>query len=234
MSDWKPKRFWDTANVAPVEGGFAILLDERPVRTPGKTQLIVPTALMAEAIAAEWDAQEAEVDPRTMPMTRSANSAIDKVRPQHREVAGLLSEYGGSDLLCYRAGQPAALAERQAVAWDPILDWAADALDARLVPTVGVMPVEQDATALRTLSTRVHGFTEFQLTGFHDLVGLSGSLILAFSVTERRLDVAQAWDLSRIDEVWQEEQWGYDEEAAERTAKRGAEFAHAAHVFDCA
>ena len=124
MSDWRPKRFWTAATVEPAPGGHTVHLDGRPVRTPGKSPLIVPTEAMARAIAAEWDAQTGIVRPETMPFTRSANSAIEKVAPQFDEVVGLLAAYGETDLLCYRAHGPAELMARQAAAWDPLLDWA--------------------------------------------------------------------------------------------------------------
>ena len=113
MSDWKPKRFWKNATVVAVDGGHTVHLDGRPVKTPSKAGLIVPTAAMAAAMAAEWDAQVELVDPRTMPVTRCANSAIDKVRVQHADVAAMLAEYGDSDLLCYRAADPEVVGHRQ-------------------------------------------------------------------------------------------------------------------------
>ena len=231
MSGWKAKRFWKEARAEACEGGFTVRLDGRAVKTPAKAALVVPTRAMAEAIAAEWDAQSGEVRPDTMPVTRAANSAIDKIRAQRAEVVALLAAYGGSDLLCYRAAGPEALAERQAAGWDPLLDWAAEALEARLVVTRGVMPVAQEAAVLDRLQARVEGFGDFHLAGFHDLVAISGSLILALAVTEGRLGEAEAWDLSRIDEVWQVEQWGEEEEAAAHEARRRAAFGEACRFY---
>jgi chaperone required for assembly of F1-ATPase len=234
MSGWKAKRFWSQATVETMAAGFTVHLDGRPVKTPAKAALIVPTRAMAAAIAAEWDAQTGEVDPRTMPVTRSANAAIDKVAHQHAEVAQMIADYGDSDLLCYRATGPAELIARQAEGWDPVLDWAAEALGVRLVPTQGVMHRPQDPAILACLSARVAGLNEFELAAFHDLVSLSGSLILGFAVEAGHLSVDVAWDLSRIDEAWQIEQWGADEEATAMTAAKRTAFVHAKSFLDLA
>jgi chaperone required for assembly of F1-ATPase len=214
MSGWKAKRFWVAADVVAEGAGWAIRLDGRAVRTPAKAPLIVPTRAMAQAIAAEWDAQHGEVRPDTMPVTRAANSAIDKVSVQFDEVAGLIAAYGASDLLCYRAEGPAALIARQAAAWDPLLDWASEALAAPLVVTCGVVPVGQPATSLARLDQAVRGFDPFELTALHDLVALTGSLVIGLALAQGRVSVAEGWDASRIDESWQAEHWGHDEDAA--------------------
>ncbi len=231
MSAWKAKRFWTAAEALACDGGFTVLLDGRAVKTPAKAALVVPTLAMAQAIAAEWDAQTGEVKPATMPVTRAANSAIDKIIPQRDEVVEIIAAYGQSDLLCYRAIGPAALVERQAAGWDPVLHWAAEALGARLVATAGVMHVAQPPEALARLTARVAGMTEFQLAGLHDLVAISGSLVLALAVTEMRLTPEEAWALSRIDENWQIEQWGADEEAAEMEAFRHVAFNDASRFY---
>ena len=230
MTDWAPKRFWTQAEAVPRDAGFTVELDGRPVKTPYKSALIVPTRAMAEAIAAEWQAQTDLIDPTTMPATRAANSAIDKVAAQHADVVDLLAAYGENDLLCYRAAQPEALVAAQSAAWDPWLAWAAQALDAPLRVTVGVMPVDQPAESLARLRARVAGFDNFELTGFHDLVQLSGSLVLAFAVAMGKLTAAEAWSLSRIDEDFQISQWGDDAEAAEVAAIKRQAFIDA-HAF---
>ena len=234
MSEWKAKRFWKAADVAEEGGGFTVRLDGRPVKTPAKSPLVVPTPQMAQAIAAEWDAQEDVIDPGSMPVTRAANAALDKVRPQHAEVAQMIADYGDADLLCYRADSPAELVQRQAEAWDPLLDWAARDLGARLRPVTGVMHAPQDATALRTLSERVHKMEAFTLTAFHDLVSLSGSLVIGFSALHDLHDTATLWRLSRIDETWQEDQWGTDEEAAALAARKESDFFAAKRFHDLA
>ncbi|GAA3866052.1 ATP12 family chaperone protein [Celeribacter arenosi] len=231
MSEWKAKRFWKSTEVVETEGGYSILLDTRPVRTPAKAPLVVPARELAEAIAAEWDAQSEAIDPRTMPATRGANAAIDKVRIQHAEVADMLAEYGDCDLLCYRAAHPQELVTRQSANWDPILEWAGLALRARLAPREGVVHAPQDAVALAQLRERVHSFDEFELAAFHDLVTISGSLILAFAVTEGFLSETEAWQLSRLDEDYQSQQWGVDEEAEELAQTKRESFCHAAQFF---
>ncbi len=231
MAGWdNKKRFWENAGFEAVEGGFAIQLDGRGLKTPSKTPVVVPTQALAQAIVDEWQAQGEQIDPLSMPVTRSANSALDKVATQHAEVADMLADYGGTDLICYRADSPAALTARQAELWDPILTWAEEALGARLAPVSGVMFQAQDAEALETLRLRVHKLTDFEMAAFHDLVSLSGSLILGFAAEQNAQPIETLWDLSRVDENWQEEQWGYDEEAAELAGKKRAAFLHA-HRF---
>lgn len=231
MSTWAAKRFWKEATAVEVEGGWTVQLDGRGVRTPAKAPLVVPTRAMAEAIAAEWDAQEEKVDPTTMPVTRSANAAIDKVTKQFEEVAEMLAAYGDSDLLCYRATAPEELIARQAALWDPLLDWAATELEARLSPVSGVIHTPQDARSLTTLAMRVSTFTPFELTAFHDLVSISGSLVLGFAATEGHMGAAELWELSRLDETWQEEQWGEDEDASAQAALKKQAFEHAMRFY---
>lgn len=231
MSGWKAKRFWKEATVEEVEGGWTVRLDARPVKTPAKAPLVLPTRALAEAVADEWEAQQGEVRPDTMPFTRAANSAIDKVAPQRAEVVAIIAAYGDSDLLCYRATGPQELCDRQARAWEPLLDWASDALGARLVATAGVMHIAQDQAALDRLTARVAAMTPFQVAAFHDLVALSGSLVLALAVVDGRIDPQSAWELSRLDETWQIEQWGEDDEAAAAAEVRRAAFHQAARFF---
>jgi chaperone required for assembly of F1-ATPase len=232
MSTWKAKRFWKETKAAETEGGFTVLLDGRSVKTPAKTPLVVPTMAMAQAIAAEWEAQEGEVQPLTMPVMRGANAALDKVSTQFDEVAAMLAEYGATDLLCYRAESPKELIQRQAEAWDPILDWAAEALGARLTSAQGVMFVSQDPAALETLHKLVSEMTPFELAAFHDLVGISGSLVLGFAAIHDHLPIEQIWDLSRLDENWQAEQWGVDDEAAEQAEAKREEFIRAMRFYE--
>lgn len=234
MSGWAKKRFWKETAVVEADAGYAVELDGRGVKTPAKVPLVVPTRAMAEAIAEEWQLQDKEIDPRTMPVTRSANAAIDKVAVQHGEVADMLAEYGGSDLLCYRATQPVELIERQAEQWDPLLDWAEETLGVRLVPVSGVIHVAQDAEALSRLRTQVHALDNFELAAFHDLVSLSGSLVLGFAAVHGARPIEALWALSRLDENWQEEQWGADDEATEQAELKRAAFLHADRFFKLA
>ncbi len=231
MSDWKPKRFWKVATATPIDDGFTVLLDARPVRTPAKAALQVPTMAMAQAIAAEWDAQDVVLDPGTMPVTRGANAAIDKVMTQRQEVTELLAEYGDSDLLCYRAAGPEKLIARQAAGWDPVLDWAATTLNARLAVGEGVMHVPQTSQALENLHAELAVFDNFALAAAHDLISISGSLVLALAVTKRRLSADEAWYLSRIDEHWQVEQWGEDDLATASEDAKKAGFMNAAAFY---
>ena len=230
MADWAAKRFWKEAHVVPEGTGWQVLLDTRTIKTPAGAPLVLPTQPLAGAIAAEWDAQDDAIDPRTMPMTRTANSAIDKVTPQKRAVVSILSDYGATDLLSYRADGPRALMMRQSQLWDPILDWAASDLGARLAVTEGVMPVPQDGAALDRLTAPMLGMSAFQLAAFHDLVALSGSLVLAHAVTHGVHSPSETWDLSRLDEDYQAEHWGEDEEARHAANRKRTAFLDA-HRF---
>ncbi len=231
MTGWTPKRFWTDVAVRPEGQGFTVSLDGRPVRTPLKAPRVVPTRAFAEEVAAEWRAQGEVLDSRTMPATRLANAAIDKVAPQRAEVASNLAGYGASDLLSHRADGPERLVERQRAAWDPVLAWAAEALGAPLATGAGIMPVAQDPDALARLAARVEAIPPFRLAAFHDLVALSGSLVLALAATEGWLAPEEAWSLSRLDEDYQAEEWGQDEEAAEAAAARRAAFLDAARFW---
>lgn len=227
MTGWAARRFWKDVTVEEEEGGFAVRLDARPLRTPGKRPLVLPTRALAEAIAGEWRAVDGTVDPRRMPFTRSANSAVDKVAPQFDEVAGLIAAYGGSDLVCYRTDEGGELSRRQAEAWGPILDWARRKHGADLRVTSGIAPVDQPDAAMRSLSAAVHGTTPFELTALHDLVSLTGSLLIGLAATEAESDPEALWRTSRVDEDWQAELWGADEEAAEATEAKRRDFLHA-------
>ncbi|AUH66477.1 ATP12 family chaperone protein [Paracoccus zhejiangensis] len=213
MTEWKARRFWKQATVRDTGAGWEVLLDEKPLRTPGKLPLLLPTEALARAIAAEWDAQTDVIDPTVMPLTRAANSAIEKVTPQFDAVADMLGDYGGTDLLCYRATEPEELIATQARDWDPLIDWSATHLRAPLRLAQGVIPVAQDPEAVARLRARVATLDAFGLTALHDLVTLPGSLILGLAVLEGRLTADQAFALSRLDEEFQAGRWGRDEEA---------------------
>ncbi len=234
MSEWKARRFWKAATVEPLERGWTVRLDGRPVKTPGKSDLVLPTRALADAVAAEWQAQETVIDPRTMPFTRAANSAIEKVAPQRAEVAQMLAGYGDSDLTCYRAAGPEELVERQAAAWDPLLDWADAEFGARLIPVEGVMHQPQPPRALERLAAPLVTMSDFQLTGFHDLVAISGSLVIGLAAARDAFGIEALWDASRVDERWQQEHWGEDEEAAEAAAAKRADFLQAHRLFHMA
>jgi chaperone required for assembly of F1-ATPase len=232
MSEWAAKRFWTLAETAEVAGGFGVRLDGRAVRTPARAELIVPTQALAREIAAEWDAQEGEIRPAAMPMTRAANAAIDRVARERAAVAAILAEYGNADLLCYRADSPAGLVTRQAAAWDPLLEWADSALSVRLRTACGVMPVAQDRAALERLHAEVRQLDIWALTAFHDLVSLSGSLIIGLAALHDHAPTEALWQISRIDETWQQEQWGNDEEAETTARRKENDFLNAKRFHD--
>jgi chaperone required for assembly of F1-ATPase len=231
MSGWKAKRFWKLATAEACEGGFTVRLDGRAVKTPAKAAFVLPTLEMAKAAAAEWDAQTGAVKPETMPVTRAANSAIDKLSQQFDEVVGILAAYGASDLLCYRATGPEGLVARQAAGWDPLLQWADSALGAPLRVTAGIVHIDQPAQSLARLHDLTAAFDPFRLAAFHDLVAITGSLVLAFAVTSGRLSADEAFALSRIDETWQAELWGVDEDAAALEASKKQALLEAAQFF---
>lgn len=232
MADWVAKRFWTEVTVVEQADEFAVQLDGRPVKTPAKTLLTLPTRTMAEALSDEWHAVVEKVDPNVMPFTRSANAALDKVATQFDEVATMLAAYGESDLLCYRADHPEGLVQRQNAAWDPLLDWADATYGARLVTTAGIMPVSQDPKAVKLLIAPLFSASAFELAALHDLIAMSGSLVLALAVTQRRLVPDDAWNLSRIDENWQAEQWGADDDAEQVAEIKRSAFLHAASFFE--
>lgn len=231
MSQWAAKRFWSLAHAVDTGAGFTVHLDARPVRTPAKAAFMLPTRAMAQAAAAEWQAQNGKVRPETMPVTRAANSAIDKVTPLHAAVVAEVAGFGGTDLLCYRATYPDALIARQAALWDPVLAWAAQALAAPLTVTSGVIPVPQPRASLATLTARVARLDPFRLMALHDLVAISGSLILGLAVTAGERTAAQAWEACRVDENWQAEQWGADEDATRLQELRRQAFLQADRFY---
>ncbi len=232
MSTWTAKRFWKTAEAVPEERGYTVRLDGRPVKTPAKAPLVVPTYALAIEIAREWDAQKESVNPNVMPMTRSANAAIDKVARQHAEVADMVADYGDTDLLCYRAEAPQELVDRQARAWNPYLDWARETLNVRLVVVSGLMYGAQPRASLARLRAMVHEMSAFELTSFHDLVGISGSLILGFAAVRGQRPIEDIWESSQLDEIWQQEHWGSDSEAAQDAMRKREAFFHAKVFFD--
>lgn len=222
-----PKRFYKTVTVEARNGAYAVLLDGRPIRTPGKRALDVPAEPLARAIADEWEAQGERIDPATMPLTRLANTAIDAVADRHAEVAADIVAFAGSDLLCYRAEAPEALVERQRKAWDPVLAWAREELDAVFVLREGVMPVEQPASALEAVARAVSVYDPLRLSALHVMTTITGSALLALAHVRGRLGAEEAWTASLVDEDWQRELWGLDVEAEAVRRHKHAEFAAA-------
>ena len=224
------KRFYGHAAASPEEGGVAVLLDDRPVRTPGRNLLRVPTEELAEAIAAEWNAQGEKIDPLSMPLTGLANAAIDRVAPDPAGFARSLAEYGESDLLCYRAEGPRSLVERQEQAWDPLLGWARTRFRVEIATTAGVMHRRQPEATVEQLGRAVAARSAFHLAGLSPLVTIAGSLIVALALAEGAIGLETAWDAALLDEAWQAEQWGADPLAAASLENRRREF-EAAYLF---
>lgn len=223
-----PKRFYTEAAVKPETAGFAIELDRRPVKTPAKRTLVVPRHELAEAIAAEWQAQGERIDPATMPYTRLANSIIDGVAERAGEVVADLASYAGSDLLCYRAASPIRLAERQTNVWDPILDWADERLGTRFAVVEGVIHVAQDPEAIDAVRRWVAELDAFTLGGLHSVTTLTGSVIIALALLDGHLDTDAAWRAGSLEDHWSLEVWGYDADASDRLERRRNDFLAAA------
>jgi chaperone required for assembly of F1-ATPase len=226
-----PKRFYQRVDVADRDGVFALLLDEKPVRTPGKKQLVLPSRALAEAVAEEWAAQKERVDPATMPLTKLANSAIDGVKGREDAVTGDILSYAGSDLLCYRAEGPRGLTEAQRAQWDPVLAWAKSALGAPFVSAEGIVHVAQPQASLDRLREALKAYDPFGLAALHVMTGLTGSALLALAVALGQMTPEEAWKAAHVDEDWQIAQWGEDAEAASRRAARRRDFDAAARAL---
>ena len=225
---WTLRRFWKHVAVEPTPTGFTVTLDGREIKTPGNAPFFLPNQALAQLVAEEWREQESEVRPTRMPATRAVNSAIDKVSRNRATVASDLAGYGETDLVCYRAEAPAELRMRQSAGWDPLIEWVALRFGAHLRIGNSIMPVLQAPEAIRPLAAQVARQDDFQLAALHDIVSLSGSLVIALSVIERVRSPAEAWELSRIDETWQIEQWGEDAEAAAAAHQKRTFFLQAA------
>jgi chaperone required for assembly of F1-ATPase len=234
-----PKRFYKDAAVGESEGGFSVLLDGRPVNTPAKRRVIVPSRDLAKALAAEWAGQGEKIDPATMPLTKLVNSAIDGVARQMEEVEAELVKYAGSDMICYRAGEPASLAAAQRTAWDPLVAFARDKFGARLTLAEGVMFAAQPPESIEALASAVRAHVgegrgaAFRLAALHVMTTLTGSLILALAKSLNEVELAAAWAAAHIDEDFQMRAWGEDAEALARREARFKEMAAAAFLSDC-
>jgi chaperone required for assembly of F1-ATPase len=227
-----PKRFYNTVSVAPRDEGFAVELDGKPVRTPARQILAVPTSALAELIAAEWTAQVDVIDPAKMPVTRLVNTAIDGVATDPQAVFEDILRFSTSDLLCYRADSPEALVQRQAELWDPVLDWCANDLGARFMLIEGVMHHDQPREAIAAFSAALRRHSDaMALAALHTITTLTGSALLAVAFAEGFLLMEDAWSLAHLDEDWTIEHWGSDEEAEQRRAQRFKDFEAAVNVF---
>jgi chaperone required for assembly of F1-ATPase len=210
---------------------WGVALDGRALRTPGKNELCLPSPALAAAIAAEWDAQKGEIRPATMPLFRLAATAIDRTAAQRGLVVAETANYAGTDLVCYRAESPPALAALQQAVWQPLIDWAALRYDARLAVTTGIIPAAQSPTALRAFAAAVAAQDDFRLTALHTLTAACGSLVIALALAEGRLDAEATFAASQLDETFQIETWGEDAEAAARRQALAADIAAAARFI---
>lgn len=222
------KRFWK--DVAVVDG--EIRLDGKPVRTPGRTPLVLPTSALADAVADEWRAVGAEIDPRAMPLTGLANAAIDRVAPDLAAFAATLAKYGESDLLCYRAADPPELAARQAAAWNPPLDWAERTYGVTFEIAQGVIHAAQPPATIARLGAAVAAFDPFRLAALSPIVTVTGSLVLGLALANRALDAEAAWRAAQVDDAWQEEHWGTDPLAEQARAAHRRDFDAGARILE--
>lgn len=228
-----PKRFYTEVSVIEGEGGHAVHLDGRPVKTPAKALLAVPTGRLAELLRDEWANQVEVIDPRTMPVTRLVNTAIDGVSVEAQAVFEDILRFSSGDMLCYRAESPENLVLRQQQQWDPILDWIANQHGARFELIEGIMPKEQPREATAAFSSALRKYdTPIELAVLHTVTTLTGSAILALAFAEGHLAAEDVWLLAHLEEDWTSEHWGEDAEAQNRREKRHAEFQAAVAVFE--
>ena len=231
MSEWKQKRFWKNVRVVSSEAGYFIKLDDKILKTPAKRQMMLPTEALAKKVASEWDEQVEEIDPTTMPFTKSANVALDKVSEQFEEVSSLISEYGDTDLLYYRADSPPELQKRQKTGWDPIVKWAENTFKVQINCGTGIVYIPQNEKLISEIRIKISSLNIFELTAFYDMVSITGSLILGLAIINGRLSADEAYQLSRIDEQWQLEHWGEDEEAQVASNKKNIAILHSEEFF---
>lgn len=225
------RRFYKRVDIVAAEEGFRIALDGRPVHTPGGASLSANDERIARLLAREWDSQDGVIRPHAMPVTRIVGTGLDAVAADRERYIARALAYAESDVLCYRADAPPDLVDRQNRSWDPLLDWAETRLGARLTATVGVVPHPQDSGALAALRRRLAAFGDVDLSAVNFLVAAMGSLVLGLAVADGRLTGEQAFALSQVDEIYQAEKWGQDEEAAARRARLRADVMAAAALF---
>ncbi|MGZ8401243.1 MAG: ATP12 family chaperone protein [Methyloceanibacter sp.] len=226
-----PKRFYQTVATKDEGAGASLLLDGKPVRTPAKAQLVLPTRALADAVAQEWRAQGERIDLTTMPLTKLANSAIDGVAGREQAVIDDIMSHAAADLVCYRAAGPPGLVEAQTKHWDKVLAWAADALAAPLKLGEGVVHVAQPRASLDRIRHALAGRDAFSLAALHVMTALTGSALLALAVASGQMTPEETWAAAHVDEDWQIGQWGEDGEAAARRKTRWRDFAAAALMF---
>ena len=225
------KRFWKEVALADEAGGWSIALDGRPLKTPARATLVVHSRPLGEGIADEWRACGEEIDPRQMPLTGLANAAIDHVAPDPSRFAAELARYAEGDLLCYRAEHPAKLIAAQAAAWDPLLDWARRRYDVHFSVASGIRHVDQPPATVARRGAALASANPFELAALSPLVTIGGSLVTALALFERAIDVDTAWAAVTVDDRWQMETWGSDDEAVAALANREADFTAAARFL---
>jgi len=224
------KRFYAKAGAAEGKDGFAITLDDKPIRTPSGRQVVVPVREIADAIVAEWEAQQEFIEPLTMPLTRFANSVVEAVVDRVEAVTDDIAKYFQSDLLFYRAGHPEGLVAREAAHWDPLLFWAADALGAHFILAEGIVHVRQPESAIAAARAALPG-DPWSIAALHVITTLTGSALLALALLRGVIDQEQAWAAAHVDEDWNGEKWGVDDEVAARRAARLVDFKAAARIL---
>ena len=224
------KRFYTSAGVAEAEGGFAITLDGKPIRTPSGRAVVAPNREIADAIAAEWETQGEFIDPLTMPFTRFANSVLDAVADRVDAVFEDVAKYFQSDLLFYRAGHPEALVAREAAHWDPVVFWAAETLGAHFILAEGIVHVAQPETAVAA-ARGAFPDDPWSVAALHVVTTLTGSALLALALAHGVRDADQVWAAAHVDEDWNIEKWGMDEEVAARRAARLVDFQAAVRIL---
>ena len=226
------KRFWKQADAVERDGGWGVELDGKPLRTPARDLLTVPTKALAEAIASEWNEVGDKIDPGTLPLTGLANAAVDRVAPDKEAFAKGVARYAEADLACYRAEGPSALVDRQTESWDALIGWGRRRFDVDFRTTRGIVHVDQPAATVDRLSHAVAALDPFRLAGLSPLVTISGSLLAALGVLEGTLMPDQAWDAVTVDDRWQLEQWGSDAEAEAAIDNRRRNFMAAARFLE--
>ena len=207
------KKFYEQTAVKPVEGGFTVTLDGRSVKTPGKLDLLLSNEELARAIADEWDAQVDNIKPSTMPCMQLACTAIERVANNRETIIDQLCGYGGSDLICYFADTPDDLVRRQRAAWRPLRDWACDTFAIDMKMTSGIVYVEQSPETLAAVRTTVSELDDYRISVLCELVQVTGSFVIGLAAFSGRLDEQATFDASQVDESWQIERWGEDDEA---------------------
>lgn len=225
------RRVYTKVETVAVGDGQCVVLDGKPLKTPGRRDLVVPSAALAVAIAAEWEAQQRDVVPATMPLTRLAATALDRVATERDDIVRDVAAYAGTDLVCYRADHPPALAARQHATWHPLVDWAALRYDAPLAVTSGVIPTSQPMSSLNAFAAVVAEQDDFRLAALHAMTAACGSVVIALALLEGRLDAEAAFAASQLDESFQIELWGEDAEAALRRRALAADIAAAARFL---